>query len=129
MLRLQDLKWQRIKESIDVTKILGRCYYFNKALIWWLIDIIVFFAIGIKWTLLIVSIPLGIITFFATVNWIRTLVYAALCKATPSKFEDKIFDRANALQGVPGSGKTSTINQLGYILAKRQCLRVMLFCL
>lgn len=124
MLRLQDLKWQRIKESIDITKILGRCYYFNKALIWWLIDVIVFFAIGIKWTLLIVSIPLGIITFFATVNWIRTLVYAALCKATPSKFEDKILDRANALQGVPGSGKTSTINQLGYILAKRQWRRL-----
>ena len=54
-----------------------------------------------------------------TINWIRTLVYATLSQNTYSKLTD-LLDRSNALQGVPGCGKTSTINQMGYVLAKKQ---------
>lgn len=113
----KDFDWSKIK--IDITKILGRCYYFNQALIWWLIDLIVFVAFGVSFKTLLVAIPLGVVTFLTTLNWIRTLIYATLCKGTYSKLED-LYDRSNALQGVPGCGKTSTINQSGYLFAKKQ---------
>lgn len=113
----KDFDWSKIK--IDITKILGRCYYFNQALIWWLIDLIVFVAFGVSFKTLLVAIPLGVVTFLTTLNWVRTLIYATLCKGTYSKLED-LYDRSNALQGVPGCGKTSTINQSGYLFAKKQ---------
>lgn len=113
----KDFRWEKLK--FDITKILGRCYYFNGALIWWIIDLIVFVACGVSWRTLAVAIPLGIITFITTVNWLRTLVYASLCKSTTNKL-DELYDRSNALQGVPGCGKTSTINQSGFLFAKKQ---------
>lgn len=114
---LKNLKWYRIK--IDITKILGRSYYFLQACIWWIIDVIVFIAVGIKWTLLAVAIPLGIITIITTLNWVRTLIYSALYKHTINNL-DNLLDRGTALQGVPGSGKSSTINSFGYLLALKQ---------
>lgn len=113
----RDFKWYRIK--IDLTKILGRCYYFLQAFIWWIIDIIVFIILGIQWNSLIVAIPLGIITFFTTLNWIRTLVYVALYKSTVKHIDD-LLERATALEGIPGSGKSSTMNNFSYIISQKQ---------
>ena len=113
----KDFDWSKIK--IDFTKILGRCYYFNCALIWWLIDLCVFTILGISYKTLIFAIPLGIFTFIATTHWIQTLIYFVLCKNTFIKLDD-LYDRSNALQGVPGCGKTSTINESGYLFALKQ---------
>ena len=114
---LRNIKWYRI--HIDLTKFFGRTYYFWQAALWWLVDIIVFLAIGIKWELLVVSIPLGIITVLTTISWLRTLFYSTMYKRTIFKLDD-LLDRASTFEGVPRSGKTSTINNFGYILAKRQ---------
>lgn len=116
---LKDFRWDKLK--FDVTRLLGRLYYFNFALFWWIVDIIVFVACGVSITTLIVAIPLGIFTVITTLQWMGTLIYSTLCKLTKSKLED-LLDRSNALQGVPGCGKTSTINQMGYELAKNQWL-------
>ena len=112
---LRDFKWYRIK--IDITRILGRAYYFLQAFIWWIIDIIVFIILGIQWTTLLVAIPLGIITFFTTLNWIRTLIYVALYKSTKNHIDD-LLERATALDGIPGSGKSSTMNNFSYIISQ-----------
>lgn len=117
----KNLKWYRIK--IDFTKILGRCYYFLQAFIWWAIDIIVFIAVGIQWSLLIVAIPLAIITVITTLNWVRTLIYATLYKLSILRIDD-LLDRASTFEGVPRSGKTSTINNFGYVLAKLQWIKL-----
>ena len=114
---IKDFKWYKIK--INWIKLFGRCYYLNQALIWWIVDVIVFVSCGISLTLLYVSIPLGIITFISTSNWIRTLIYSTLVKATELKLDD-ILDRGTALEGIPGAGKSSSINSFGYLLARKQ---------
>lgn len=113
----KNLDWKKFK--IDITKILGRLYYFNFALFWWVADLIVFNILGVNWKLLIVSVPLGIITFYSTTKWLGSLIYSNLCKFTKNNLIE-LLDRSNALQGVPGCGKTSTINQMGFELAKIQ---------
>ena len=85
----------------------------------WLIDVIVFIAIGIDWKLLIVAIPLGVITAINTISWLRTLYYSAMYKHTINNIDD-LLDRASTFEGVPRSGKTSTINNFGYIISKIQ---------
>ena len=113
----KDFRWDKLK--FDVTRLLGRLYYFNFALFWWIVDIIVFVVCGVSITTLIVAIPLGYFTITTTIKWLGTLIYATLCKSTKNKLEDML-DRANALEGVPGAGKTSSINQMGLLLAKKQ---------
>lgn len=113
----KDFRWDKLK--IDVTRLLGRLYYFNFALFWWLVDLIVFVVCGVSWRLLIVAIPLGYFTTITTIKWLGTLIYAMLCKRTKEKLTD-LLDRGNALEGVPGAGKTSSINQMGLLLAKSQ---------
>ena len=114
---LKNIKWYRI--HIDLTKFFGRTYYFWQAALWWIIDVVVFISIGIDWNLLVVSIPLGIITALTSISWIRTLFYATMYKRTIFRLDD-LLDRASTFEGVPRSGKTSTINNFGYILAKKQ---------
>lgn len=114
---IKDIDFSKI--HIDLTKILGRLYYFNGALFWWLVDIVVFIFCEVSLKLVVVVIPLSLVTAVTTINWLRSLIYATLCKSTADKLED-LYDRSNALQGVPGCGKTSTINQSGYLFAKKQ---------
>lgn len=118
---LANIKWYRI--HIDFTKLLGRTYYFWQAGIWWTIDAIVFIAIGVDWKLLIVAIPLGIITAINTISWLRTLFYATMYKHTINNI-DNLLDRASTFEGVPRSGKTSTINNFGYIISKMQWIKL-----
>ena len=113
----KDFRWDKLK--FDVTRLLGRMYYFNWSLIWCLVDVIVFIVCKVSFTNLSISISLIVITIITTLKWLGTLVYSTLCKLTKEKLED-LLDRSNALQGVPGCGKTSTINQMGYELAKKQ---------
>ena len=114
---LKDFRWDKLK--FNVTKVLGRMYYFNFALIWWLIDLIVFVVMGVKISTLIVAIPLGYFTITTTLKWIGTLFFGTLCKSTKNKV-DTLLDRANSFQGVPGAGKTSSINQFGLYIARIQ---------
>ena len=113
----KDFRWDKLK--FDFTKFLGRTYYFNFALFWWVLDLIVFLLIGIEWQLLIVVIPLVYFTATTTLKWLSTLVFSTLCIVTKNNLEIML-DRGNAFEGVPGSGKTSSINQFGLILAKLQ---------
>lgn len=74
---------------------------------------------GIDFKTFLISIPLAIITILNTMSWLRTLYYSFMYKRTISSLDD-LLDRASTFEGVPRSGKTSTINNFGYILAKRQ---------
>ena len=74
---------------------------------------------GVQFSTLIVAIPLAYFTITTTLKWLGTLIYATLCKSTKYKI-DNLLDRANTFQGVPGAGKTSSINQFGLFIAKIQ---------
>lgn len=112
----KDFKWQYLK--IDITRLLGRTYYFWGVAFWATVDTIVFIALGIQLTTLIVAIPLGIATAVAVIKWLGTLMYGTLSNTSIAKLIEDL-SRGIAFQGEQGCGKSSTINQLGHILSKK----------
>ena len=113
----KDFKWQYLK--IDITRLLGRTYYFWGVAFWATVDIIVFIALGIQLTTLIVAIPLGITTAVAVIKWLGSLMYYGLTKLTKSKMIEDL-SHGTTFQGEQGCGKSSTINELGYIFSAEE---------
>ena len=113
----KDFKWRYLK--IDFTKLLGRTYYFWGVAFWLIIDFLILTKIGISLTTLPVTILLGIVTAIAVVNWLGTLTFGSLVKISNGKFIEDL-SRGVALQGEQGCGKSSSINQYGFLLSKLQ---------